>query len=51
LGLLEVVAAGEEVLGSPFADEKGEGFNKYVNLVLQQPRKEKAGYWKAVASG
>jgi hypothetical protein len=50
LGLLEVVAAGEKVLGSPFADENGEGFNKYVNFILEQPRKEKASYWKLVAS-
>ena len=45
-----MVAAGEKVLGSPFADENGEGFNKYVNFILEQPRKEKASYWKLVAS-
>jgi hypothetical protein len=47
---LEAVAPGEQVLGSPFADEKGEGFSKYVNLILSKERKERPSYWKVVAS-
>lgn len=35
LGLLEAVSANENVLGTPFADENGKGFEKYVSFVLQ----------------
>jgi hypothetical protein len=49
LGLLESVVAGEEVLGSPFANERGEGFKKYMNYVLQKPRSARADYWQMVA--
>jgi hypothetical protein len=50
LGLLEVAAAGESVIGSPFADEDGKGFDKYVKFVLEQPRKDRSDYWKLVAN-
>jgi hypothetical protein len=49
LGVLESVSAGETVIGSPFADESGHGFEKYMNFVLSQPRKDRADYWKIVA--
>jgi len=36
-------------LGSPFADENGKGFDKYVKFILDQPKKERADYWRVVA--
>jgi hypothetical protein len=49
LGILESVSAGETVIGSPFADESGHGFEKYMSFVLSQPKKDRAEYWKLVA--
>jgi hypothetical protein len=49
LGILEAISADEHVLGSPFADERGNGFEKYMTFVLSQPRKDRADYWKLVA--
>jgi len=45
LGILESIVAGEEVLGSPFANEEGRGFEKYVQLLMKQPRNQRASYW------
>jgi hypothetical protein len=45
LGILESVVAGEEVLGSPFANEKGQGFKKYMDFILRKPRLARADYW------
>lgn len=33
LGILEAISADDEVIGSPFACPRGEGFEKYVRLV------------------
>ena len=49
LGVVEAVAAKESILGSPFANEDGKGFEKYMDLVLGKPRKEKADYWRIIA--
>lgn len=37
------------MLGSPIADQNGKGFEKYMNFVLSQPRKDRVDYWKTVA--
>ena len=50
LGMLESIVAGEEVLGSPFADQHGRGFEKYVDMLMKQPRNQRASYWETVAS-
>ena len=47
--MLESVVAGEEVLGSPFANEQGLGFAKYMELILRKPRLSRADYWELVA--
>lgn len=49
LGLLEAVSTDDRVIGSPFADESGKGFEKYMQFVLSRPRKQRAEYWQTVA--
>jgi hypothetical protein len=36
-------------LGSPFANENGEGYDKYLNMLKKHPNNQKAPYWQIVA--
>ena len=49
LGLLGAVSTNDVVIGSPIADENGKGFEKYMNFILSQPRKDRAEYWNFIA--
>ena len=40
LKILECVSADDKVIGSPFADPKGKGFDKYIEIIKKSNKNQ-----------
>jgi hypothetical protein len=51
LGLLEAISSDDSVIGSPFADPDGQGFEKYMKLIMNSKDvMKKPDWWRLIAN-
>jgi hypothetical protein len=50
LGLLEAIFYGDDIIGSPLADQNGNGLDKYLEIILSKPTNQRPEWWKIIVN-